>query len=1100
MTTQQQIKEIFEAALDCSPNEREQLLAELCANDAVVRTEVESLLSAHAESDGFLAGSPLGNLLFDRISAIDLAGRRIGVYELQSEIGQGGMATVYLAERMDGEFRQQVALKIVWPGANAEEITRRFKQERQILASLDHHNIARLLDGGTTEEGLPYLVMEYITGQPITHYCRSHELSLSERLRLFQTVCSAVAYAHRNLVIHRDIKPGNILVTEDGTVKLLDFGIAKLLAPDSAGDVQPTITDLRPMTPEYASPEQLREETITTATDVYSLGVLLYELLTGAHPFELKNLPLHELTRVVCEEDPPPPSTKPAQAKQADQVSAKDNTHHSSFIIHHSDLRGDLDNIVLMALRKDARLRYQTVEQFSEDISRYLAGNIVSARPATLLYRASKFIKRHKTQLAVALVSLVAMFAFLAREIQQRRWVEQQNLSQRRLLYATQMQQALRDCEEANIAPVRETLTAWQPRSGEEDLRGFEWRYLWKLVNSDLRTVFSANAIHAIALSPNGELIALGTQSNTVELLDVKNGQRPELLGWHSGIVRAVAFSPDGKLLASSDAVGVVKIWNVEARREIRQIAGHGNSIVHSIAFSPDGQTLATGGRDKTARLWEIATGKELFTLIGHVAGFRVVVFSPDGRTLFTGSDDPVIRGWDVMTGHQYIELKGLQSEAYSMAVTPDGRYLAACGPGKEIKMWELATEKIVRVFAGHTDSVVSILFSPDRKMLASSSIDRTVRLWETATGRELVVVKGHNYETSFLAFTSDGLGLITGDHKELKFWEVRALLRPDILPVPSRCQIETISLSHDGKWLATGESHYGSLCKPPASIVVWEVESLKKKLMIQFQPSITGLSFLPSGNLLAYTTRNGLADILDTENGQKKAQFIGHQIVSPALANQEIHSLDASPDGQLIASGDGTNSVKLWAPDGREIRTLIGPGEFSESAERAVNAVAFSPDGRKLALGGFDSGIDVFDTASGQKLLRMPGHRGVLLAIKFSPDGRMIASGGADSLVKIWDATNGQLLKTLKGQGNKVSTLAWTPDSNRLASAGRDNAIKIWNVELGQEVLSLKGHSDPITSLAFSSDGNLLVSAGWDGTVRFWKAATEEEIRKHAH
>ena len=323
----QQIKETFESVLDRPPDERERLLSQLCANDAVVRAEVEELLRAHTEADGFLAGSPFSELLLQSNVAppFDFAGRRIGVYELRREIGHGGMATVYLAERMDGEYRQQVALKLVSPHGDLSEITRRFKRERQILAALDHPNIARLLDGGTTAEGWPYLVMEYIAGVPITQHCRVRNLALADRLRLFQTVCAAVAYAHRNLVIHRDIKPSNILVTEDGAVKLLDFGIAKLLAPDAAGEAQPTITGLRPMTPEYASPEQMREETITTATDVYSLGVLLYELLTGAHPHDLKDRPLHEITRIVCEEDPPPPGVRVSQ------------------------LRGDLDNITLMA-------------------------------------------------------------------------------------------------------------------------------------------------------------------------------------------------------------------------------------------------------------------------------------------------------------------------------------------------------------------------------------------------------------------------------------------------------------------------------------------------------------------------------------------------------------------------------------------------------------------------------------------------------------------------------------------------------------------------------------------------------------------------------
>lgn len=1081
MTTQERIKDAFDAALDCPPNQRERLLVELCADDDFVRAEVEALLNAHAESDGFLSDSPLDKLAFDRISTLDLTGRRIGVYELQSEIGQGGMATVYLAERMDGEFRQQVALKIVWPGANAEEITRRFKQERQILASLDHPNIARLLDGGTTEKGWPYLVMEYIAGQPITRYCRDRKLPLAERLRLFQSVCAAVAYAHRNLVIHRDIKPSNILVTEDGTVKLpklLDFGIAKLLAPDSANETQPTITGLRPMTPEYASPEQLREETITTATDVYSLGVLLYELLAGAHPFDLKNLPLHELIRIVCEEDPPPPSTLGKET------------------------RSDLDNIALKALHKDPRQRYQTVEQFSDDISRHLDGKTVIARPATLFYRAGKFIKRHKAQLAVVLVMTLALVGFLAREVQLRRRAEDQNLKQRRQLYSAQMQQALQNWQDGNLARMRETLTAWQPQSGTEELRGFEWRYLWRLLNSESLNIELQGGIRTMALSPDGKVIGTGMDNRAAVLCDSQTGQQIASLSGHNELIRGIAFSPDGKLLATCDAMGITRIWEIAGRREILQVGGHGKNIVHAVAFSPDSQTFATAGRDGVAKLWNSATGKELVAFKSDSAGVRAIVFSPDGRTIFTGSDDAVIRCLEVATGRERKVLKGFPVDIVSLVMTPDGKHLVASGSDPEIKMWDLATGKIIRTFTGHTDYVWKIAVSPDGKTLASGSVDRTARLWEIASGREIDRIKGHNLEVSFLAFTTDGRRLITGDHKQLKLWEMNNLPQSRILRVPSQCKIEAISLSADGKWLVTGESVSGGSCQPPAKISIWEVASAKVRLAVPVEGSITGLSFLPLRSLLAYSDRSGLAGILDTESGGKVGQFTGYQTMSVLRKGvgsiAAISSLDVAPDGRLIATGGDKNMVKLWTPDGREVRMLRGPGGATEADGHSAHAIAFSHDGRKLAIGGFDPGVPIFDPASGQTLSRLAGHRGTILAIKFSPDDRMIATAGEDSLVKIWDTADGRLLQTFKRHGHYVNALAWTPDGQRLVSAGKDQTIRIWNVVLGMEVLTLNGHSDSVTSLAFSRDGRLMVSAGWDGIARLWRAATDAEVRAH--
>ena len=1093
MTTPQRVKEIFEAALDFPSGERERLLADLCADDGFVRAEVEALLVAHAESDGFLAGSPLDQLAIDRAPTVELIGRRIGVYELQGEIGQGGMATVYLAERTDDEFSQQVALKLVSPSLNAVEITRRFKQERQILASLDHPNIARLLDGGTTEEGWPYLVMEYIAGQPITDYCRERSLPLVERLRLFQSVCAAVAYAHRNLVIHRDIKPSNILVTEDGTAKLLDFGIAKVFAPDSASKARQTVTGLHPMTPEYASPEQLREETVATTTDVYSLGVLLYELLVGAHPFDLKNLPLHEISRIVCEEEPTPPSAKTGQFGKLSYPAAENPSRR---------LRGDLDNIALKSLRKDARQRYQTVEEFSQDISRHLAGETVNARPATLRYRTGKFIKRHKAQLTLVLVIMLALFGLLAREVQLRRRVEDQNLKQRRQLYSAQMQQALQHWEDGNLAQMRETLTAWQPQSGAEELRGFEWGYLWRLLNSESHNIELQGGIRTLALSPDGKVIGAGMDNRTAVLCDSQTGQKLATLGGHNELIRGIAFSPDGKLLATCDAIGITRLWEIAGKREILQVSGHGKNIVHAVAFSPDSKTFATAGRDGVAKLWSSETGKELVAFKSDSAGVRAIVFSPDGRTIFTGSDDTAIRCWEVATGRERKVLKGFPVDVVSLVVTPDGKYLVASGSDPEIKMWNLATGKIIRAFTGHTDHVWRLAVSPDGKTLASGSVDRTVRLWEIASGREIDRIKGHDLEVSFLAFTPDGRRLITGDHRQLKLWEMNDLPQSRILRVPSQCKIEAISLSTDGKWLATGEFISGGSCKPPAKISIWEMESAKVKLAVPVEGNITGLSFLPLRDLLSYSDISGLAGILDTESGQKIAQFTGYQTMSVLRKGYgsiaPIRSLSVAPDGRLIATGSEKNMVKLWTPDGREVRTLLGPGGATEADGHSVHATTFSHDGRKLAIGGFDPGVAIFDPASGQTLSRLAGHRGTILTIKFSPDDRMIATAGEDNLLKIWDAADGRLLKTLKGHGHYVNVLAWTPDGNRLVSAGKDKTIIIWNVALGMEVLTLNGHSDSITSLAFSRDGSLMVSAGWDGVARLWRATMDAEVRAH--
>jgi serine/threonine protein kinase len=303
----QQVREVLDKTLTLDTTQRSSYLDTVCAGDPELRSEVVSLLQSHENAGTGFMKNPAADLLDHAPQAMDVptrAGHRIGVYQIVEEIGHGGMGEVYRAVRADGQYDKEVAIKFVRVGMDSSFVLERFRNERQILASLDHPNIAGLLDGGTTEDGIPYLVMELVEGIPIDQYCRDHQLTVPERLRLFNEVCSAVQYAHQRLVIHRDIKPSNILVTAEGVPKLLDFGIAKMLDP--AGGVETTL--MRPMTLEYASPEQIRGEAITTATDVYSLGVVLYRLLTGSSPYAEEVRTTHEFSRVICEVEPVRPS------------------------------------------------------------------------------------------------------------------------------------------------------------------------------------------------------------------------------------------------------------------------------------------------------------------------------------------------------------------------------------------------------------------------------------------------------------------------------------------------------------------------------------------------------------------------------------------------------------------------------------------------------------------------------------------------------------------------------------------------------------------------------------------------------------------------
>jgi eukaryotic-like serine/threonine-protein kinase len=415
-----QIEHLFHSALDCEPGHRAAFLDSACAGDTSLRQEIQSLLDSYEK--GSFTETPAfaeGIKLLEENEERSLAGRNIGPYRVIRKIGQGGMGAVYLAARADQAFQKEVAIKLIKRGQDTEDVIRRFRGERQILASLDHPNITRILDGGT-DDGLPYFVMEYIQGQPIDKYCDAHKLDTTQRVKLFQSVCTAVHFAHQNLVIHRDIKPGNILVTAEGIPRLLDFGIAKLLAAEpSVAD--PTVTLARRMTPESASPEQVRGGFITTASDVYSLGVLLYKLLTGHSPYHLKGRSTDEIERAICEEDPEKPSAVIDRAEGTLTPQTISETREGTPDKLRRKLCGDLDNIVLMALRKEPQRRYASVLQFSEDLRRHLEGLPVLARRDTPGYRAAKFVGRHKTGVAAAALICLSLAAGIVATLRQAR-------------------------------------------------------------------------------------------------------------------------------------------------------------------------------------------------------------------------------------------------------------------------------------------------------------------------------------------------------------------------------------------------------------------------------------------------------------------------------------------------------------------------------------------------------------------------------------------------------------------------------------------------------------------------------------------------------
>ena len=661
------IEALFEQAAELEPAARAAFLTAEIGDDPTLRAEVEALLEADADADtylGRLSDKIVGPALEAALAQRDvLIGSAVGPYRVLRMIGQGGMGAVYLAERADGAFAQTVALKLVRPGL-APDLTTRFLAERRILARLQHPNIARLIDGGVTADGRPWLAMEYADGEPITDYCDRKQLSVNERLALFEQVCEAVTFAHRNLVVHRDLKPSNILVAEDreeSTVKLLDFGIAKLLEDGDTLAVAATRTGMRVMTPEYAAPEQVRGEPMSTATDVYALGVLLYELLTGRRPYHLASRVRREVERAILEDEPTRPSTAVAEPlPEAERTTTPDTlsqARRADTASLRRRLAGDLDQIVLTALRKEPDRRYGSAEAFAADVRRHLEGQPVKALPDTAGYRARKFVRRHRGGVAAAALVFVALAGGLGVALWQAGRAEAEALrAQTEAAKAREVTTFLVDLFETNnpnesrgdAIPVRDVLERGAARvledlDGEPDVQAALLSAIGEVYRK-LGNYERADSLLRIAVASRRELAAADA--------DVRRGLAESLLFLGSVRREEGAYAEALKLVREADSLTTLVLGprdptTLTVRNELAMILQQNGQpdeaaallreviAVGEAELDPDGDDLATYRVNLGGMLAEVGELDEARPPLEQgIRTFRTVFGPDDPRTV----------------------------------------------------------------------------------------------------------------------------------------------------------------------------------------------------------------------------------------------------------------------------------------------------------------------------------------------------------------------------------------------------------------------------------------------------------------------------------